>query len=111
MLSQFEIRLHRWLTWSFPVTETWLGVDTDKYVIKELVPSGYTFLHTPRYKLSPALNHGCGVGLMYKSSMKVESVRASHNFTHIEHADYYITTRDAKFKFRLGMLYRPPPSK
>ena len=51
------------------------------------------------------------MGLMYKSSMKVESVRSSHNFTHFEHADYYITTLDAKFKFRLGVLYRPAPSK
>ena len=97
------------------LTETWLGVNTDNYVIKELVPSGYTFLHTPRYKfdapLSPALNRGGGVGLMYKSGMKVESVRSSFNFTHFEHADYYITTRDAKFKFRLGVIYRPPRSK
>ena len=51
------------------------------------------------------------MGRMYKSGMKVESVRLSFNFTHFEHTDYYITTRYAKFKFRLGVIYRLPPSK
>ncbi len=80
------------------------------------MPSGYTFQHTSRYKFDaaskPAQKRGGGVGLMYKSGMKVENVSSSHNrpkFTHFEHADYYITTRGAKF--RLGVIYRPPPSK
>ena len=38
------------------LTETWLGVDTDNYVLKELVSYGYTFQHNPRNKFDAPLN-------------------------------------------------------
>ena len=41
--------------------------------------------------------------------MKVETVSNRNKFTHIEHADYYVTARFVTF--RLGVVYRPPPSK
>jgi len=58
--------------------------------------------------LNLAVKRSGGVGLMYKSGIKVENVKSSHNFTYFEHA-YYITTVGTKF--RLRVIYRPQTSK
>ena len=45
----------------------------------------------------------------FKTGLKVENVSTHNKFTHFEHADYYVTARG--MTFRLGVVYRPPPSK
>ena len=41
--------------------------------------------------------------------LKVENVLTRNTFTHFKHVDYYVKARDVTF--RLGVSYRPPPSK
>ena len=87
------------------LTETWLGSIMDNHVIAQLVPDGYKFHTVSR----PAQKRGGGVAVIYKSCLKVETLSNRNKFTHFEHADYYVTTRG--ITFRLGVVYRPPPSK
>ena len=87
------------------LTETWLGSVVDNQVIAQLVPDGYKFHTASR----PAQKRGGGVAVIYKSGLKVESVSNRNKFTHFEHADYYVTARGVTF--RLGIVYRSPPSK
>ena len=87
------------------LTETWLGSVVDNHVIAQLVPDGYKFHTASR----PAQKRGGGVAVIYKSGLKVETVSNRNKFTHFEHADYYVTARSVTF--RLGVVYRPPPSK
>ena len=47
------------------LTETWLGRDTDKTVLRELVPTGYNILHVPRTDG----RRGGGVAFLYISGL------------------------------------------
>ena len=48
------------------ITETWLNPrDCDDFVIGSLIPIGYRFLHSARE------GRGGGVGLPFKSSLKI----------------------------------------
>ena len=87
------------------LTETWLGSVVDNQVIAQLVPDGYKFHTVSR----PAQKRGGGVAVIYNSGLKVETVSNRNKFTHVEHADYYVTARGVTF--RLGVVYRPPLSK
>ena len=49
------------------------------------------------------------MAVIYKSGLKVETVSNRNKFTHFEHADCYVTARGVTF--RLGVVYRPQPSK
>ena len=46
---------------------------------------------------------------MYKAGLQVKTVTTGGKYTHFEHSDYYITS--AGVTFRLGVVYRPPPSR
>ena len=46
-------------------SETWLGRDTDKVVISELLPPNYNILHVPRQ----IGTSGGGVGMVYKNNI------------------------------------------
>ena len=80
----------------------------DNHVIAQLVPDGYKFHTVSR----PAQKRSSGVAVIYNSGLKVETVSNRNKITHVEHvehADYYVTARGVTF--RLGVVYRPPPSK
>ena len=47
----------------FGLTETWLGTDIDKTVLRELLPPGYKIHHQPR------LGKTGGVALIYKQNI------------------------------------------
>ena len=87
------------------MTETWLGSDIDKHVVSQLVPIGYNFHAVSRSKEK----RGGGVALMCKAGIQVKTVTMGGKYTHFEHSDYYITSAGATF--RLGVVYRPPPSR
>ena len=87
------------------LTETWLGSDIDKQVVSQLVPIGYKIHAVSRCKEK----RGGGVALMYKAGLQVKSVTTGVKYTHFEHSDYYITS--AGVTFRLGVVYRPSPSR
>ena len=79
----------------------------DKKCIGELVPSGYKFKHAPR----PGDRQGGGVGLVYKSAIKVKVHGSSKDdgYTHFEHMDCDLSVD--KTSFRLAVVYRPGPTK
>ena len=49
------------------------------------------------------------MAVIYHSGLKVETVSNRNKFMHFEHADYYVKAHGVTF--RLGVVYRPPPSK
>ena len=53
----------------FAITETWLTTDTPQATLNSLTPPGYLLLHKPRIG-----GIGGGVGLLYKSHLRVTSV-------------------------------------
>ena len=76
----------------------------DNHVIAQLNPDVYKFHTMSR----PDQKRGGGVAVIYKFGLKVETVSNRNKFTHFEHG-YYVTARGVTF--RLGVVYRPPPSK
>jgi len=57
------------------LTETWLGHDNDKQILHDLVPLGYNMLQVSR----SSGRWGRGVALLFKSNLKVKSVK-THSF-------------------------------
>jgi hypothetical protein len=72
-----------------------------------MVPSGYEFKHAPR----PANRKGGGVGLLYKSAIKVKIHDSSKSgeYTHFEYMDCDLTTDNTSL--RLAVVYRPRPTR
>ena len=67
------------------ITETWLSKgEKDKAVIKDLVPTGYSFHHVPRSK-----GRRGGVGSIYKSSLEFKREK-NHKFASFESMELLI---------------------
>ena len=64
-------------------TETWLGTDSDPFVISESVPAGYSFLHISR-KVGKSVG---GVAVIYRSGFNVMMNRSNGVYTHFEYMD------------------------
>ena len=67
----------------------------------DLTPLGYTLIDVPRTK-----TRGGGVGIVYKSSLKVEKQKVA-GLSSFEATEVLIST--AKDIIRLAVIYRPPP--
>ena len=84
------------------INETWLNIgEKDNKLIKDLTPAYYTFVHLPRKR-----RRGGGVGLVYRSSIKVNR---RDNMKYFEFMDVDVSSYG--HSIRLVIIYRPPPSK
>ncbi len=83
------------------MTETWL-TDNDATVLRELIPTGYRFVHQPRKG-----RRGGGTGLAYKETISVHQVAAGEKDS-FEFAEYSISYKS--FRLQLINIYRPPYS-
>jgi len=72
----------------FPLTETWLGTETDQLTINELVPGSYEFNHIPR---KIGRRAGC-IGILYRSGLTVTVSKSetTEMYTHFENIDCII---------------------
>jgi len=89
---------------TMPLTETWLGHDNDKQILHDLVPLGYKILQVSR-------SSGCrggGVALLFKSNLKLKSVK-THSFDQFGTYALYNGLKDTCVD--LFFVYRPPPSR
>jgi hypothetical protein len=62
------------------ITETWLK-KSEPVVIGELTPPGYSFLSVPR----DSDNYGGGIGVLFKSELKLQTIETGQSFRTIEH--------------------------
>ena len=86
------------------LTETWLTPDSEfDFAIRDTTPSQYAFLHNPRINRS-----GGGVGLLYKSSLKVERQNQTETFKSFEYFEVILSNVTVT---RIIIVYRPPQSK
>ena len=82
------------------ITETWLSND-DAADINILQDNGYQLSHIPRAK-----GRGGGVGVLYKSSLKLISVKPIH---HVDFEAMNITLKQSnQHVLHIILLYRPP---
>lgn len=87
----------------FFISETWFGDIGDEVLIKRLTPQGYSFLHCPRKG-----GKGGGVGLLFRSHLKIVNVTKSVEFESFEYIHVRLTL--CKNTLALVCIYRPPPS-
>ena len=88
----------------WPLTETWLTPDSESdFAIRDITPGQYAFLHNPRINRS-----GGGVGLLYKSSLKVERQNQTETFKSFEYLEVILSNVTVT---RIIIVYRPPQSK
>ena len=89
----------------FAISETWLNPgEYDAFVIGSLIPNGYRFLHSARE------GRGGGVGLLFKSSLKVKQTSTDilDTITSFEAMEVKVEV-NCQIVFIL-IVYRPPPS-
>ena len=72
-------------------------------IIKQLTPPGYSFLHCPREEGGSG-----GVGLLYRSCLKLEFVKKIVNYQSFEYIVVNLTL--SKETLTLACIYRPPRS-
>ena len=86
------------------LTETWLKPDSEPdFAIRDVTPTQYAFLHNPR------INRSCGgVGLLYKSSLKVER---QHQIETLKSFEYLKVILSNVTVAQTIIVYRPPQSK
>ena len=72
------------------------------YLINELCPRGYAFMH-----ISRSIGYGGGVGLLYKKNYKTEKQNVAQ-YSSFEYMETLI--RSPSTVLRIGIVYRPPPS-
>ena len=87
----------------FALTETWLKPDDcSDYIIRDISPTGYAFVHTPR----PDGNGG-GVGLLYRKNLKMEQIKSDpcKSFEFKE-----LLLHSSASIIRIIIIYRPPIS-
>jgi len=83
-------------------TETWMkDSDTNRVVIGELTPPGYSFINHPR----PNDAHG-GLGILHKSDLHLSVRDTGIQTVMFEHC----CVMDTKNGVRYVLVYRPPPS-
>jgi len=89
----------------FAITETWLNPgDCDDFMIGSLIPNGYRFLHSARE------GRGGGVGLLFKSSLKVKQTSMDYLDTIISFEAMEVEV-EVNFQIvSILIVYRPPPS-
>ena len=89
----------------FSVTETWLASNGNHTSLAEILNSRTDFkvIQAPRENAK-----GGGVALFFRKVLNTVK-NASPKFTSFEHLDFTISY--AKFKVRLVIIYRPPPSR
>jgi hypothetical protein len=85
------------------ITETWLK-QGDDHVINQLCPPGFHFTGIPRPEGKGS--RGGGIGVMYRSSLHVQSV-SKPSFTTFEHMCVRLSLQRPVL---LCVIYRPPPS-
>ena len=86
----------------FAITETWLSVN-DSAVCKEITPSGFKLLHSPRR----SDRKGGGTALLFRDNISVHKVNCA-TFESFELSEYFVTA--GSLRFRLAIIYRPPYS-
>ena len=69
----------------FGLTETWLGTDIDKTILKELLPPGYSIHRQPRL----GGKTGGGVALLYKENINVVRSHKDIYFSTFEFLDFF----------------------
>ena len=87
----------------FLISETWLSETGDEVIIRQLTPPGYSFLHCPRQGGGSG-----GVGLLYRSCLRLELVKKLVNYTSFEYIAVNLTL--SKETLTLACIYRPPRS-
>ncbi|XP_022778991.1 uncharacterized protein LOC111320602 [Stylophora pistillata] len=89
----------------FAITETWLNCKGNNISLAEILNTVKDFkvIQIPRENAK-----GGGVALFLRKAFTMTRNSGS-NFTSFEHLDVYIS--HGKFKIRLVLIYRPPPSK
>ena len=86
------------------LTETWLTPDSESdFAIRNITPSQYAFLHNPRINRG-----GGGVGLLYKSSLKVERQNQIETFKSFQYLEVILSNVTVT---RIIIVYRLPQSK
>ena len=86
----------------FAITETWLSVN-DSAVCKEITPSGFKLLHSPRR----SDRKDGGTALLFRDNISVHKVNCA-TFESFELSEYFVTA--GSLRFRLAIIYRPPYS-
>ena len=85
------------------LTETWLKPDDrSDYTIRDISPTGYAFVHTPRPN-----GNGGGVGLLYRKNLKMEQIK-SDPFKSFEFKELLL--HSSASIIRIIVIYRPPIS-
>ena len=85
------------------LTETWLKPDDrSDYTIRDISPTGYAFVHTPRPN-----GNGGGVGLLYRKNLKMEQIK-SDPFKSFEFKELLL--HSSASIIRIIDTYRPPIS-
>jgi hypothetical protein len=87
------------------LNETWLRSGaTDKRVIGDLVPDGYSFKHKARNNGS----RGGGVGILFRDSLSYKQKPSSINASSFESMEGYFSTPGSCI--HIALIYRIPPS-
>ena len=85
------------------ITETWLKKNSDKPIIAELTPSGYTFINVPR-----AAGRSGSVGVIHRNNLPCKML-PKQNYVTFELMRIQFTGATSR-SFNIYKLYRPPSS-
>ena len=84
------------------INETWLDPgDVHKHVTKDIKPTGYNFVHTPR------VGRGGGNAIVFKNSFDLK-LQSSLDFKSFEYMECLLKSNGSWL--RIVVVYRPPPS-
>lgn len=84
----------------FALTETWLGEELNKSVLKELVPTGYEIQHVALCK-----RRGGGVTIVHNCVLKLKPIPHDTNYTYF--VVIAITVNATGRHFHLCVVHRP----
>ena len=74
------------------INETWLKNSPDSdYVVRDICPSGYDFLHVPRPN-----RHGGGVGVLFNNKLSLKHNNTGDSFLTFEHMELTINLNQKK---------------
>ncbi|XP_061194315.1 uncharacterized protein LOC133202489 [Saccostrea echinata] len=86
------------------LTETWLRPDSDRFILLEFSPDGYSILQKPRQD-----QRGGGIAIVHKDQINIKHKESDTRFTHFEHLECSVNVGNQHIC--LCVIYRPPPSK
>ena len=83
------------------LTETWLrSNENNDFVTRDVCPDGFVITHIPR-----SAGRGGGVGLLYKTSLKLEKLNSNHHFKSFEMQEVLLFVNSVLT--RIVIIYRP----